>query len=261
MNDTGSDSQSPLRDPPLRHPGQSLDEQIDDFLDGKVLPYLLFPAVFWLFALILWVSEHHPEVRSPIPWVCAALLMTVVAVWRLYGVRREIRNIKLGRDGERVVGQALEELRRQGAEVFHDLPGKGFNLDHVVVARQGVFVIETKTWSKRKNTKERQEIAARDGVLFKDGKKVDRQPVDQVRANTDWLGGWLKEHTRQTFPIQPVVLLPFWWVNQDEATKAKAWVLSHNAFPKFFAREVFKLSDADVALASARLKELSRGRL
>lgn len=230
-------------------------------LDDKVQAYVLVPAILWLFAGLLWFSGHHPEARSPIPWICVAALATVHAAWRFFRLWPHLRNIKQGRDGERVVGQSLERLRAKGAEVFHDIPGKGFNIDHVVVAREGIFVIETKTWSKRVDVPGRQEIDAVDGKLFKAGREVDWRPVDQVRNIADWLSKWLTEYTGQVFPVQPVVLLPFWWVNLDEATKAKAWVLSHNAFPKWFTNEPLKLSGADVALAAARLRERSRGRL
>ena len=42
----------------------------------------------------------------------------------------------------------LQRLRADGAQIFHDVPADGFNLDHVVVADKGIFVIETKTWSR-----------------------------------------------------------------------------------------------------------------
>ena len=46
------------------------------------------------------------------------------------------------------MGQLLENLRADGARVFHDLVGEGLNIDHVVVSPHGIFVLETKTWSK-----------------------------------------------------------------------------------------------------------------
>lgn len=36
-------------------------------------------------------------------------------------------------EGERAVGQFLEQLREQGFHVFHDVVGTGFNVDHVLV--------------------------------------------------------------------------------------------------------------------------------
>jgi hypothetical protein len=75
--------------------------------------------------------------------------MTVFAAigcgWQFMRQRRQLAKLRLGRDGERVVGQFLEDLREDWARVFHDVPGDRFNLDHVVLSLNGFFVIETKT--------------------------------------------------------------------------------------------------------------------
>jgi hypothetical protein len=57
-------------------------------------------------------------------------------------------NLRLGLEGERTVGHALEELRVYGYQVFHDIPGNKFNIDHVIAGPAGIFTIETKTRSK-----------------------------------------------------------------------------------------------------------------
>src|SRR5690606_25157268 len=88
---------------------------------------------------------------SPInPWLftACAVLLAVFTAFKTVEALPHIRNLKQGRDGERAVGQYLETLRETGAKVFHDIPGTGFNIDHVVIASAGIFVIETKTWSK-----------------------------------------------------------------------------------------------------------------
>lgn len=54
----------------------------------------------------------------------------------------------MGRDGEKVVGQLLTQFIADDAYVFHDIPCNGFNIDHVVIHPNGIFVIETKTYAK-----------------------------------------------------------------------------------------------------------------
>lgn len=53
-----------------------------------------------------------------------------------------------GAAGERKVGAVLDTLRGSGAVVLHDrrIPGSRANIDHVVVARSGVWVIDTKRY-------------------------------------------------------------------------------------------------------------------
>ena len=54
----------------------------------------------------------------------------------------------MARDGERDVAEYLNDLRKLDCYVLHDLPGKDFNIDHIIVSKQGVFAVETKTFSK-----------------------------------------------------------------------------------------------------------------
>ena len=50
--------------------------------------------------------------------------------------------------GERLVGETINWLMKDGFDVFHDYPidpnGKSGNIDHIVVGPNGVFAIETK---------------------------------------------------------------------------------------------------------------------
>ena len=49
-----------------------------------------------------------------------------------------------GRNGEAVVGEALEGLRWEQYIVLHDVPFAGGNIDHLVSGPNGVFLVETK---------------------------------------------------------------------------------------------------------------------
>jgi hypothetical protein len=259
MNDQTSDGEarSPLKEAPLRMPGQSLDAERDRLVDDVVLPYILFPTVFWIVALIEWLLSVQHAPHQPKLFAACAVILTGVAVWRIRKLWPKVRALRQGRDGERVVGQALEELRADGARVFHDVPADGFNLDHVLVMAQGVFVIETKTWSKRgKNPT----ISARGGRVYKDGAMVTPNPIDQARSEADWLRQMLKNSTAQDFPVRGVVLFPGWWVEGvDAETKAKAWVLNPKALRAFLAKEANVLTAADVALAAHRITLHVRG--
>jgi len=62
-----------------------------------------------------------------------------------------VRNLKKGRDGEREVAEILDELKSLGCQVVHDIQGQDCNVDHVVICSRGIFVIETKAWSKPDN--------------------------------------------------------------------------------------------------------------
>ena len=52
----GTTMRSPLKDKPLRNPGQGLDEELQRVVDDQTLPYFWFPAVFTLLAALEWVA-------------------------------------------------------------------------------------------------------------------------------------------------------------------------------------------------------------
>jgi hypothetical protein len=259
MDDLASDreARSPLKESPLRVPGQSLDDEQARLIDDVLLPYMLFPGAFWIVALIEYMLSVLHAPHQPVLFGAGALIFTAIAAWKIRHMLPTVRALRQGRDGERVVGQILEELRADGAFVFHDVPADEFNLDHVLVTAKGIFVVETKTWSKRgKNPS----ISARAGCLYRDGVMVKPNPIDQARAEADWLRQMLKDSTAQAFPVRAVLLFPGWWIESvDQETKAKVWVLNSKALRAFLSREPELLAASDVALAAHRISLHVRG--
>jgi hypothetical protein len=150
----------------------------------------------------------------------------------------------------------LDQKRNDGAKVFHDVIADGFNIDHVVIAPQGVFVIETKTWMKRSS---RSEISVRDGKTFKDGRHLDPNPLDQAIATAAWLSRTLTESTAKKVSAWPVVLFPGWFVQpMDAVTRQKGWVLSAKALPGFLEKEPVRLTEQDVAMFAFHLSRMIR---
>jgi hypothetical protein len=127
----GMASQSPLTDAPLRLPGQSLDEEIDKWQNERVINYFITAGTFFVLTFEEWWGYLTHAPRQPILFsVCAVLAIGALA-WRVIYIRARLRPLKLGRNGERVVGQYLEGFRAYGVRVFHDIPGDDFNVDHV----------------------------------------------------------------------------------------------------------------------------------
>jgi len=247
---------SPLTDRPLRNPGQSLDERLDALLNDDAAILALIPLILWLVAGLEWFASWRGLPRMPIVYAAMALIASGYAGWRLWRMKEQIRTLKLGRDGERAVGQFLELMREAGAKVFHDVIADGFNVDHVVIARQGVFVIETKTWMKRGP---KSQITVREGELYKDGHRLDPNPLVQAIAEGKWLSRILTESTAKPMSAWPVVLFPGWFVQpMDDATRQKGWVLSARAFPGFMEKEPIRLEASDVALFAFHLSRIIR---
>lgn len=74
-------------------------------------------------------------------------VLALVGALKIVGERRLdlALRFRLGARAERSVGETLNELRREGYVVMHDVEqtGEG-NIDHFVAGRTGAFLIETK---------------------------------------------------------------------------------------------------------------------
>jgi hypothetical protein len=137
----------------LRLPGESLLRRIEE-LDDALEPRTFFAATLpllagWLLLLVLrpltgwWLAGSL---------VAAGFVFALLFVLSARWVARKLderTNHKLGWYGERVVGDALAPLEREGWRIFHDFPreekGSKFNIDHIAVGPAGIFAIETKT--------------------------------------------------------------------------------------------------------------------
>ena len=248
---------SPLKDRPLRNPGQSLDEEIQRVIDEQAMAPYAAIVMLWTVALIEWFAVWRNLPRQPWVFTATALVGTAWLILHIVRLRRKVRALKLGRDGERAVGQFLDGLREGGARIFHDVPAEGFNLDHVVISTHGIFVVETKTINKP---------SAYAKVIY-DGERVtvaghspDRDPVKQAAAEANWLRQLLKQSTGRDFPVRGVVVYPRWWIEQTNKDRPReVWVLEPKALPRFIENAPAVISAEDVAMAAYHLSRYVRG--
>ena len=248
---------SPIKDKPLRNPGESLDDHIWDFIVDKVLKYYYICASFIVMAMMEWYRWYFKT--SPSPWLYSfiALVSILYFVVKFIRAKKRIKSLIQGRDGERAVGQYLELLRENGAKVFHDIPAKGFNLDHVVICKSGVYVIETKTFSKP--DKGEAKILFNGEAIFLNGKIENNKPVIQVKAAANWLKDLINESTGRKFTIKPVIVFPGWYIEPtSEAKSSEVWVLNPRALPTFIGNSKEQLSTEEVSMVSFHLSRYVR---
>lgn len=250
------DKRSPLADKPLRNPGQSLELRRDDLLIDKVVaPMLLAFMMIW-FAGIEWWFYFNPATRNPVIYTITAIVLLGYAIFRIWRTLPELKQLRQGIEGEKVVGQFLERLRETGYQVFHDLTGDGFNVDHVIIGPAGVFTIETKTISKpmRGETK-----IQYDGETIQiNGQAMVRSPVRQAKAQASWLKKILQESTEREYRVHPVVVFPGWYVEQKLGASREMWVLEPKALPKFLENAPNVLSAEEIKMASGHLTRFIR---
>jgi len=250
------DKRSPLTDKPLRNPGQSLERQLDDLLLNKVMQPIIIAATLVWMAGMEWWYHFHPQARSPITASIIASAVVVYAAFRIWRTWPELKQLRQGIDGEKAVGQFLERLRESGYQVFHDVMGDDFNVDHVIIGPAGVFTIETKTISKpmRGETK----IQFDGETIQVNGQAMERNPVRQAKAQSSWLKKILQETTEREYKVRPVVVFPGWFIEQKPGSLREMWVLEPKALPSFLENAPNVLSAEEIKNASGNLSRFIR---
>lgn len=244
-------TKSPIEDKPLRYPAQSLDEKLDALFIEKFLPYIIAPAIFITIAFNSWITYFNKVIPNPYLLTGLAIIITVWSIYKIITMIKEIKSFKQGRDGEREVGMKLELLREQGFKVYHDIVRKNFNLDHVLVGTKGIFVIETKTYSKP--IKGKCEIIYDGNKLSYAGKYQNEDPIDQAKAAKNWLKNYLKDSIGRDFNILPIIVFPGWYV-ESKVSLTDFRILNPKGLDKFMQNRKDELSTEDVALISNRIE-------
>jgi hypothetical protein len=249
-------SRSPLdRAMPLRIPGQSIEGEIWNVEYDHVLSPLLLAIFMTAIALLEW-SRYLMNMKLN-PWVFtgAAVSACIYSFYRIRRIRERLRQLRLGRDGERAVAQYLEWFRSAGFFVFHDVPSGDANVDHVLIGPKGVFSIETKTWSKPRRGECK--VTVQDGVIRANGRPLDRDPLVQAKAQAGWLRQFFAE-SQFKVSVQPVVVIPGWFVEPFDMKKAGAWVLEVKALEKFIDHEPDRLTRDEIKAMGSALSSYIR---
>ena len=95
-----------------------------------------------------------------------------------------------GANGERALGKHFDPLREKGIGVLHDrrIPGSRANIDHLVIAPHGVFVIDAKNYKGRVERRDRGGWFSTDYRLYVGGRDKTaliggmRKQAEAVRA-------------------------------------------------------------------------------
>ena len=210
---------SPIGIDLLRSPGHSLREQLEKEMLDISFELGVLMVVPLLMMTVFLAQGHLAGMRSVIglaPFFAAAAIgfigWTIRKLW-MTAVRLD--NLRAGYDAELAVGQELDQLMRQGAAVFHDFPAEQFNIDHVVIAAQGVFAVETKGF-----TKPRRHGGKADATVVFDGKSLKfptwttKDPLEQAERQAAWLAKWVSAAAGSQVGALPVLALPGWFVER-----------------------------------------------
>lgn len=250
-NSISKQKRSPLREKQFRYSGQSLDTAINDLrfqvwiFSGTIFLFVIMVANEW----VEWFFQLPP--RPLIPSIIAIAVIAYCSI-KIRRLRKQLHNYYLGQSGEREVAHILDQLTQKGYIVFHDVLAPHFNIDHVVISPNGIFAIETKTYSKPDK-----------GTVSYDGQKITltgypptSQPIDEANNHAAWLrSNVLKNRvsSKKFFDVKPVVVFVGWWYNKDGPTDG-TWVLNPGMIEAQIANEPISLTQADIDRVVTRLE-------
>ena len=213
----------PVAEKLLRAPGESLRRQLEDTNEQFSLELTLTLLGSLMFASLLLAQQRHPQVAvGPVGLTIDAVVGVAGfgwVCWRVARLRKRRVRLRLGFLGERAVGEELNLLMREGAHVFHDVPGTTpkWNVDHVLVAPTGVYAIETKTRRKREQVpggEAAHKVVCDGRTLRFPGGGTHSGDLDQARRQASSLADELSKATGEPVAVQAVLALPGWFVDR-----------------------------------------------
>ena len=271
---------APVKTRLLRPAGYSLEKRVDDLIDQAQNRFfsLFVVAVFltpllpldWMIAVWIsaenvslvevWNTDHGAMIYTCLAGAAILLLLGFWLTHQLLNLITEARNCRFGARGEQAVGEILGSLPvvKAGYQSYHDLPSDYGNIDHVSVGPGGIFVVETKTRSKRKATRDQAEHEVHyDGKTLRFPWCDDNEAVKQVLANAQWLRQRLAKYSPAEFPIKPVIVVPGWYTKSSG--KFPVVVCNHEYLGEsYIAKEKPVMTAEQVQLVAKVLDDLCR---
>lgn len=233
---------SPLGSDLLRPAGYSLQKSIDDLQLDLMASLFSIVVMSSIMPLTLLVQEKLLD--KTVGWGSWALVAIAVAcvvgyhIYKAVAIVKKLARLRLGLACEMAVAQELEQIIRPEGHpyrIFHDLQFEGFNVDHLVVSPNGVFVIETKGRSKLVLDGKKQVRVRLEGDALHFPTHVETKPLEQVRINVKAVRNWLNEATGFDVPVAGVLVLPRWFIERKQRA-TDPYVLSAKELPSQLPR-------------------------
>jgi hypothetical protein len=84
---------SPLKDKPLRHAGQSLDEEINRLIEDNALPYISVSVVMIVLSMFEWYQWYFQLPPSPFIFTSLAFLVVAFSTYKIINIRSHLKNL------------------------------------------------------------------------------------------------------------------------------------------------------------------------
>lgn len=219
-----------------RIPAYGLQQQIQD-LQMDLIGSMLMGAMIVSLPFAVSSLKAHITVGQ-FPWISVTTGLIGLAycgfkTWKNFS---KLTKLRLGHTAEIATANELIGLQALGYQVFHDVQADGFNIDHLVVGKNGVFAIETKGRHKRNKdllqTNGNGPSSGKKGyqVFYKDGRLnfpswTETKPIEQAQRQAQWVSQWLTKATGSPVVATPALVFPGWYVTSQ--SKPPFPILNH----------------------------------
>jgi hypothetical protein len=198
--------------------------------------------------VILYIKLKGIQVSISATDIFVAILAAATIVFAIRALINSMKLRTLAREGlaaELITAQNLLPLMGSGCLVFNDVPaksegpnGKSFNLDHVVIGPNAVFMVETKSHKKPGKLDDSWK-AFYDGKSLKFPDYKDTAMLEQAKRQSKWLSDYLASATGEAVKIVPVVALPGWFIENSNANAHAEIIVSNCKNPKFMLSDKY----------------------
>ncbi len=258
------DRRSPLTEGLLRQPAESLqDRRFDlafELLQG-IFVSAVVPGACVLIAMYSWVRPEDISLNSGV--IAAIFLYLATAGWSVWNTLRAASRLhanRAGIEGELATAQLLSPLLADGWQLYHDIPGRRGNIDHVLIGPGGIFAIESKYRSKRRSIKGKQSAQAEydgESIRFAGGVR-EELPIQQATAVARELSKLLHDRLGEKVSVTPVVALPGWFVSNTSRLGPQHALVINPKNPGYFRKLPACLDAPTQIRANALLADLAR---
>lgn len=226
----------------LNSPGDGLRQEIERH-DEKMNEAGMMAIIVGPMMLAAWLITQLKRLNGGISWSAGDwMFVAIVVVGTAWAARSFIRHGKLRRRyrealaAERATAQNLTPLMAEGCIVFHDFPAERFNIDHIVVAPHVVYAVETKSRRKPVVGGKAAAKVGYDGRALSFPTHVETRPVEQAKAQAEWLRRFLTSALGEPVGVVPVLALPGWYVELSKEGSRAEVIVNNLRNPIFLMR-------------------------
>lgn len=220
---------------------------------------LLVPLYFLALAIYSWLLSFGIIAFNWMTSVAFTAIFVVTAErWmkKRRAINDEIKNKRKGLEGERLTAEMLAKLDNgEDTFVFHDIPGKCFNVDHIVISTRGVFAIETKHYDRSKGHEyffDGEQLC----VQMHNGKRFPRpRLLPQMDGEAEFLRGKIENLTGTKVPVTKVAVLIGSFIHNPSKSLNKYWLVNEKSFEPLFRAQREVLNADLVRMIAAQITE------